>query len=398
MGKLLLAGVVIVFLGVLIGCAQAFLDPGAAQDALTYVAFACAVLGIAFVLIPTTGMPTWIDPHSAADGYSLINADQMKQSDSTEHRVMMATRVISVLFNTVSFQVVYAAMAFFSLSACQMDATLLNSADCIAIIVIVPLLDSYIYPCVTSMLGRRIKATEKYMVGIVLSVIAIGCAALFEVKRRDAPFVPGCDGDNDDGETHDDKFYMNNEDCYSQCAAVGVKMSDFSVWWMAIPFFLVGTAECLCNIPIYDLCYTQTPPAYRSLAQAVFLFMTAVGNMLTGALVTALSKYVTDDLNKGHLEYFYYVCMAFTLLFVPVNVYCFSKFTEFDDEIIEDMQDRDVGEGSLLDNEIESAAGLEPQVSGASMASRESRSRTSSGHNRISTGRKSVDMPRYSFH
>ena len=55
----------------------------------------------------------------------------------------------------------------------------------------------------------------------------------------------------------DDKFYSDNEGCYSQCAAIGVKMSDFSVWWMAIPFFLVGTAECLCNIPMYDLCYTQ---------------------------------------------------------------------------------------------------------------------------------------------
>ena len=105
MGQLLLTGTVVVFFGVIVGCVQAFLDPGTAQDAMTYVAFSCAVIGMVCVLIPTTGMPTWLDPHASADGYALINADQMKQADTTEHRVMMATRVISVLFNTISFQV-----------------------------------------------------------------------------------------------------------------------------------------------------------------------------------------------------------------------------------------------------------------------------------------------------
>jgi len=408
MGKLLLTGTAVVFLGVIVGVVQAFLLPGPAQDGMTYAAFACAVIGIACVLIPTTGMPTWLDPH-AREGYSLINADQMQQHDSTEHRVMMATRVVSVLFNTVSFQVVYAAMSFFALSACQMDvdigggvqinATMLNAADCIAIIVVVPLLDSYIYPWFTAKLGRKIKATEKYMCGIVLSVAAIVVAAQLEIARKHAPFLAACPDDDFEPAplaptaaptgTMDDKFYSDNSGCYSQCAAVGVKMSDFSVWWMAIPFFLVGTAECLCNIPMYDLCYTQMPPAYRSLAQAVFLFMTAVGNMLTGAFITALAEYITDDLNDGHLEYFYYLCVAFVLLFIPINLYCFSQFTEFDDKIIEDMQDRDGGVDSLLDNEVE-GAGMDPMV-------RESRSRTSS-NGRLSTGRKSADMPRYSFH
>jgi len=63
----------------------------------------------------------------------------------------------------VSFQVVYAAMNYFSISACQMDvvvrtpfssetfqinASVLNAADCLAIIFMVPLLDGYIYPTV----------------------------------------------------------------------------------------------------------------------------------------------------------------------------------------------------------------------------------------------------------
>ena len=42
-------------------------------------------------------------------------------------------------------------------------------------------------------------------------------------------------------------------------------------------------------------------PAYIS-RQAVFLFITAVGSMMTASFTTALSDYITDNLNDGHLE------------------------------------------------------------------------------------------------
>lgn len=173
---------------------------------------------------------------------------------------------------------------------------MLNAADCLAIIIMVPILDGIIYPFFYSCLGRKLKATEKYMTGMVVSIAAICFAAYFEVMRRESPLVGPCIHHhhyNTDIPTpsptslhDDDGFYYKHEDCYSQCAAQGVQMSSFSVWWMAIPYFLVGFGECLCNVPIYELCYSQTPPAYRSMAQAVFLFVTALGSMLTGAFTT----------------------------------------------------------------------------------------------------------------
>ena len=111
----------------------------------------------------------------------------------------------------------------------------------------------------------------------------------WQVLRREQPSVPACgagtasatsrhvdDGKNDDDAptpapstsiSDDDAFLTAHSDCYSLCAYPGVQMSDFPVWWMAVPFFLVGLGECLCNIPLYELCYSQTPPAYRSMAQ-----------------------------------------------------------------------------------------------------------------------------------
>lgn len=169
----------------------------------------------------------------------------------------------------------------------QINGSMLNAADCIAIIVIVPLLDGLVYPFVKKKLGRKIKSTEKYMVGLAVGILAMCSAAFLEVSRRNSPIVPGCGAEaaaaeaaaasagGDTGPTPspsnqanlDDGFYADRDECYSQCAFPGTQMSDFSVWWMAVPFFLVGTGECLCNIPIFEMCYSQTPPQYRSMAQ-----------------------------------------------------------------------------------------------------------------------------------
>ena len=108
-----------------------------------------------------------------------------------------------------------------------------------------------------------------------------------QVLRREQPSLPACGAGSSSSSAHnsdassssypspapstsvsdDDAFLTAHSDCYSLCAFPGVQMSDFAVWWMAIPFFLVGLGECLCNIPLYELCYSQTPPAYRSMAQ-----------------------------------------------------------------------------------------------------------------------------------
>ena len=56
-------------------------------------------------MVPTAGTPMWL---LRSQGRSAV----------------LAARVLPVLFNTITFQVVYAAMSYFALSACQMDVTI----------------------------------------------------------------------------------------------------------------------------------------------------------------------------------------------------------------------------------------------------------------------------------
>ena len=58
----------------------------------------------------------------------LLNASSCAGRVMYRHRTWLAgllvTFVLPVLFNTITFQVVYAAMSYFALSACQMDVTI----------------------------------------------------------------------------------------------------------------------------------------------------------------------------------------------------------------------------------------------------------------------------------
>ena len=57
------------------------------------------------------------------------------------------------------------------------------------------------------------------------------------------------------------------DDTISHCASDGVRMSDISVGWMVLPYFIVGVGECLVAVPLYDVCYSEAPASLRSIAQ-----------------------------------------------------------------------------------------------------------------------------------
>ncbi|KAF2430342.1 MFS general substrate transporter [Tothia fuscella] len=58
------------------------------------------------------------------------------------------------------------------------------------------------------------------------------------------------------------------------------KISDISVWWMAIPYALGGVSELFVNVPAYGIAYSRSPKNMRGLVSAINLFSTAVAYAL----------------------------------------------------------------------------------------------------------------------
>merc|ERR1719209_1978361 len=92
---------------------------------------------------------------------------------------------------------------------------------------------------------------------------------------------------------------------FSECAPNGVHMRDMSAFLMFLPFALVGAAEILVNPCMYFYAYTTSPPHVRSLMQAFNLFFQqSVSNAFTAL---AMKATFPDDLDTGHLEYYYFL-------------------------------------------------------------------------------------------
>lgn len=52
----------------------------------------------------------------------------------------------------------------------------------------------------------------------------------------------------------------------------------------------------------------------------------AISNGFTASITTALSKYYPDNLNDGHIEYFYYVSAAGAVIAIPLYLFFASRF------------------------------------------------------------------------
>jgi hypothetical protein len=52
----------------------------------------------------------------------------------------------------------------------------------------------------------------------------------------------------------------------------------------------------------------------------------AISNGFTASITTALSQYYPDNLNDGHIEYFYYVSAAGAVVAIPLYIFFASRF------------------------------------------------------------------------
>ncbi|ETL35201.1 hypothetical protein F441_22654 [Phytophthora nicotianae CJ01A1] len=92
-------------------------------------------------------------------------------------------------------------------------------------------------------------------------------------------------------------------------------MNDIS-WAAAIPnYVFIGLAECLINVTAYDLVYSSVPLSLKSMAQAVILFMSSMGSILTSVFTIMFSKSLpSDNLNEDHLENMFFTVGAVSVI------------------------------------------------------------------------------------
>lgn len=92
--------------------------------------------------------------------------------------------------------------------------------------------------------------------------------------------------------------------------------ADLSIFWLVPQYVLVGISQVLMVVAQMEFFYTEVSPAMRSLGSCLPLLARAFGNYsstIVVEIVTSITTrngnrgWISQDLNQGHLDYFYWL-------------------------------------------------------------------------------------------
>ncbi|CAN0908203.1 Protein NRT1/ PTR FAMILY 8.3 [Linum grandiflorum] len=267
------------------------------------------------------------------DRASVLSDAELKNGDfSNSWRLCTVTQVeeLKILIRMfpiwatgIVFSAVYAQMStMFVEQGMLMDSTIgsfkippasLSTFDVISVIFWVPVYDAVIVPVARKFTGnaRGFSELQRMGIGLLISIFAMAAAALVEIKRLQLANELGLV----------DK-------------AVPVPLS---IFWQIPQYMLVGAAEIFTFIGQLEFFYEQSPDAMRSLCAALALLTTSLGNYLSSFILTMVAYFTTkggkpgwipDNLNEGHLDYFFWLLAMLSLANMLIYIACSMKYKQ----------------------------------------------------------------------
>uniref|UniRef100_A0A7N2LCX3 Uncharacterized protein n=1 Tax=Quercus lobata TaxID=97700 RepID=A0A7N2LCX3_QUELO len=94
------------------------------------------------------------------------------------------------------------------------------------------------------------------------------------------------------------------------------------VWWLLPQYIIAGLADIFTIVGLQEMFYAQMPEAMRSLGAALYLSVTGVGNFISSAIISMVQaissrngeEWLGDNINRAHLDYFYWVLAGLSSL------------------------------------------------------------------------------------
>lgn len=153
---------------------------------------------------------------------------------------------------------------------------------------------------------RGISFLYRMGIGFTISILATFVAGIIEVKRRHS------------------------------ATSVNVTTVPISVFWLVPQYSLHGIAEAFTSIGHLEFFYDQSPESLRSMAAALFWMSISMGNYVSSFVVSMVhrlstgpdqSNWLPNNLNKGRLEYLYWiitVLQVFNLVYYCVCAWFYT--------------------------------------------------------------------------
>ncbi|KAL0378313.1 UNVERIFIED_CONTAM: protein NRT1/ PTR FAMILY 8.1 [Sesamum radiatum] len=225
-------------------------------------------------------------------------------------------RLLPVLATGIIFYTVFGQMSnLFLLQAKYMDSRLGQSNfkipvaslaifNPISVIFWVPVYDRFISPMARKFTGHKNGLTQLQRIGIGLFISVFGMisAGILEMFRLGI---------------------VRQKNSYTAMEA------PISIFWQVPQHVIVGCAEVFTNIGQLEFFYEEAPDSMRSLCAALSLTRNALGNYLSSLLVAIMMAistrngrpgWIPDNLNYGHLHYFFLLLAVLSVLNLGVFI------------------------------------------------------------------------------
>jgi len=149
---------------------------------------------------------------------------------------------------------------------------------------------------------------QRIGVGQILSSLSIAVAAGVEMRR----------------------LRVANEDGVLDSGQVSM-----SIFWLLPQYVLTGICEVFISVGQMEFFLDQAPDSMRSLGNALYLSTVAVGSFVSSLLVSIVTEitydsnggWIGNNLNRSHMDYFYWLLAILSLVNTLVFVWCAQGYT-----------------------------------------------------------------------
>ena len=220
-------------------------------------------------------------------------------------------------FMTMYWLVYTARYSLFYSQGCQMDyyigsfempIAMLQDANCISVFILIPLFDRLVYPWLKESAHCNFGMLRKIGAGYFVLALAMITAGLVEIRRKES------------------KTLSITSTCDSS-----VYISELSVLWQIPQYLLVGVSEVFAGIVSFEFFSGQAPESMKAIVYSLNLVVIGMGYLI-GTLLTWIvdlwtPEWIPDNLDDGHLEYYYFLIAVMMLLTLPVFILCARRYT-----------------------------------------------------------------------
>lgn len=189
-------------------------------------------------------------------------------------------------------------------------AASLSIFDCVAVLVLIPIMDHIIYPLLRYC-GIRFTPLRRIGVGMVLAAASMVVAGVVEKKRRNVW----------------DSGFSLNQTVFGE----NVSASDLNIFLQVPQFMLIGSSEVLASITGLEFAYSQAPSCFKGLVMGTFLLTSALGNYLASLLVLIVRSasshtWYPSNPNEGKMENFFFLLAGLMIVNFVVFLFVASSY------------------------------------------------------------------------